>query len=390
MVSSITILGSTGSIGVQTLDVCRRYGIKVEGLAVAGKVEQLLLQIKEFQPPVVAVADKCAAEKLKHELKKEGLNTTVLEGPQAAAKLAQKTTAETVMCAMVGIAGLEPVVRALETGHQIALANKESLVAGGRLVMGLARNKGILIRPVDSEHSAIWQCLRSGSEKELRRIWLTASGGPFRTFRRDEMLSVTPEQALKHPTWDMGAKISIDSATMMNKGLELIEACWLFDIKPEQIEYLVHPQSIIHSMVEWQDGSVIAQLGDADMRLPIQLALTYPDRLSEPERSFNPFTDNTSTLVFEQADYERFPCLRLAREAMDAGGLLPTVLNAANEVAVAAFLKREISFMDISGLIAATMQEIQGNGTDDNLEDILQTDREARLVAASLISRITN
>ena len=349
MVESITILGSTGSIGTQALDVCRRYRVAVHGLAAARNSRLMLEQIEEFKPEIAVLTDPQAADELRVAVSSKGLTTRIFSGDEAVAKLAAETTAEMVLCAMVGMAGLVPVVAALEAGHEIALANKEALVTGGQLVMNLARKKNLRIRPVDSEHSAIWQCLATGNKRELRKVWLTASGGPFRGLTLKEMETVTRAEALSHPTWEMGAKISIDSATMMNKGLELIEACWLFDLPPQMIEYLVHPQSIIHSMVEWRDGSVIAQLGHADMRLPIQIALAWPERLPAPERVFNPFAAEAAQLTFFPPDTENFPCLKLCRAAMKFGGLMPTVLNAANEVAVAAFLEEKSASLRFTG-----------------------------------------
>ncbi len=387
MINSLTILGSTGSIGVQTLEVCRKYNVDVVGLAAGQNVARMLEQIIEFKPQTAVMAQARAADELRVQVNQLGLSTRVIGGEEAVSDLAAEAPAEMVMCAMVGMAGLKPVVSALRAGRQIALANKEALVTGGKLVMNLAREKKILIRPVDSEHSAIWQCLTSGRKKELRKIWLTASGGPFRGRTLDQMRAVTREEALDHPTWEMGAKITIDSATMMNKGLEMIEACWLFDVGPQKIDYLVHPQSIIHSMVEWQDGSVVAQLGHADMKLPIQVALAHPNRLSDPERVFNPFDPSASTLTFAKPDPENFPCLRLAGEAMKAGGLMPTVLNGSNEVAVASFLEGRISFVMIPELIKRTMDACVGKLSDDgSLAAILEADRLARRVAERLLS----
>ncbi|MGI6545678.1 MAG: 1-deoxy-D-xylulose-5-phosphate reductoisomerase [Fastidiosipilaceae bacterium] len=387
MINSLTILGSTGSIGLQTLAVCRKYNVDVVGLAAGQNVARMLEQIIEFKPETAVMAQARAADELRAQVSQLGLSTRVLGGEEEVSRLAAEAPAEMVMCAMVGMAGLKPVVSALRAGREIALANKEALVTGGKLVMNLAREKKILIRPVDSEHSAIWQCLTSGRKRELRKIWLTASGGPFRGRTLEQMRTVTREEALDHPTWEMGAKITIDSATMMNKGLEMIEACWLFDVRPQKIDYLVHPQSVIHSMVEWQDGSVVAQLGHADMKLPIQVALAHPNRLSDPERVFNPFDPTASTLTFARPDPENFPCLRLAGEAMKAGGLMPTVLNGANEVAVASFLQDRISFVMIPELIERTMDACVAKLSDDgSLAAILEADRLARRTAGQLLA----
>jgi len=339
MIKSLALLGSTGSIGTQTLAVCQAFNIDVKGLAAGSNAVELFEQIKIFRPLVAALADEEEALRLRTWVKAAGLKTEILAGDESICDLAREIEAEMVVCAMVGMAGLAPAIAALEGDHEIALANKETLVAGGDFVMSLAAQKGRLIRPIDSEHSAIWQCIGTGGEKRLERIWLTASGGPFRGYTKEQLKTVNSAAALRHPTWTMGPKITVDSATLMNKGLELIEACHLFSVSESKVNIIVHPQSIIHSMVEWVDGSVIAQLGATDMTLPIQLALTWPDRRPGVARRFNPFAEGMSTLTMEPPDEDTFECLRLAREAYRQGNGLPAVLNAANEVAVAAFLE---------------------------------------------------
>lgn len=382
MIRSLAILGSTGSIGTQTLEVCRQYGIAVEALAAGSRADALFDQISQFKPAVAVLADEKAASALADRVRAAGLKTEVLGGSRAVCDVARETTADLVMCAMVGMAGLEPTVAALESGHEIALANKEVLVSGGQWVMRLAAEHGRMIRPVDSEHSAIWQCLMSGRRAQLRKIWLTASGGPFRGRRAADLTGVTASDALRHPTWSMGAKITVDSATLMNKGLELIEACHLFDVSPSDVEVVVHPQSVIHSMVEWQDGSVVAQLGHADMKLPIQLALGWPDRWPAPERRFNPFAPGASTLTAEPPDEETFRCIRLARAAMAEGGAAPTVLNGANEAAVAAFLAGRIGFLDIPRVVEAALERIDRMPSAGGLTEDLSAGAAVRAIAA--------
>lgn len=397
MIRSLTVLGSTGSIGTQTLEVCRRYGIGVEALVAGSRADQLFDQICQFKPAVAVLSDEQAAASLAGRVRSVGLRTEVLGGSRAVCDVARDTTADMVMCAMVGMAGLAPAVAALEGGHEIALANKEVLVTGGQWVMRLAAERGRMIRPVDSEHSAIWQCLMTGRRAELRKIWLTASGGPFRGRRAEELANVTVADALRHPTWSMGAKITIDSATLMNKGLELIEACHLFDVSPSDVEIMVHPQSVIHSMVEWQDGSVVAQMGHPDMKLPIQLALGWPDRWPAPERRFNPFAPGAAVLTAEPPDEETFRCLRMAREAMAAGGAAPAVLNGANEAAAAAFLAGRIRFSDIPRVIEAALDQIgriPGTGgltesmdAGEAVRAIVAIDAETRRIARGWMKR---
>lgn len=373
MAKKISILGSTGSIGVQTLDVARNLGIEVLGLTANSNIELLESQAKEFKPCAVAVNDEHLAEKLGLRLKGTGIE--VYSGLGGLVKIATLGQVDMVVTSIVGIAGLIPTMHAIEIGKDIALANKETLVTAGQLVMAKAKEHGVGILPVDSEHSAIFQSLMGNDRTALSKIILTASGGPFRGKTKAELENVTLAQALNHPNWNMGNKITIDSATLMNKGLEVIEARWLFGLEMEQIEVVIHPQSVIHSMVEYIDGSIIAQLGPADMRLPIQFALTYPGRAA------NSFSRadflKTGTLTFEKPDYDAFPCLKLAFEALKAGGTVPTAMNAANEVAVGLFLEEKIGFMDISRIIEQVM-DAHSNIEEPDLDQILAADKWAR------------
>jgi len=361
---NVSILGSTGSIGRQTLEVCENLGYNVIAISGHSNRELLMEQAAQFKPDLVVDA----ADKM------DGL-LAVAGHPQA----------DVVVNALVGNVGFLPTVKAIRAGKNVALANKEVLVCGGAVVMPLAREHGVSIIPVDSEHSAIFQCL-AGSSGDVRKIYLTASGGPFRGKTLPEMASVTPAQALKHPNWSMGAKISIDSATMMNKGLEVIEAAWLFGLDASQIEVLVHPQSIIHSMVEFTDGQILAQLGAPDMRHAIQYALTHPKRLNNNFDKLD-FTKH-SNLTFESPDMENFPCLRLAYDALSKGGLLPTVMNAANEVAVQGFLDGQIGFLDIAKIIEGTMLAYTGEkGEQVSIESILNKEQWARDFARKGVGR---
>ncbi|MTI82861.1 MAG: 1-deoxy-D-xylulose-5-phosphate reductoisomerase [Firmicutes bacterium] len=376
----IAILGSTGSIGKQALQVIPGLAseFKVAGLAAGSNKELALQQVKEFVPEVVSLAKEEDAHWLQHNLGPE-LGTTVVWGIDGLVAVATLSGVDTVLTAVSGAVGLLPTVKAIKAGKDIALANKETLVAAGPLVMDLARAHGTRLLPVDSEHSAIWQCLQGENAERVSKIILTASGGPFRTFDMDLLKQVTPGQALKHPNWDMGGKITIDSATLMNKGLEIIEARWLFGLDYENIEVTIHPQSIIHSMVEFVDGSIIAQLGVPDMRLPIQYALTHPQRVkgSAPRLSW-PIGD----LSFEAPDYGRFPCLHLAYEAGRIGGTMPAVLNAANEIAVEQFITGRIGFMSIPSIVAKAMEKhtvIQ----KPSLDQIFEADRWAREMSIS-------
>lgn len=373
MHKTISILGSTGSIGRQTLEVARELNLAVEALTCNRNVALLAEQIQEFRPAAVSVGTAEAASELLTLLQTKDIKKTdipeIFSGEEGLVTAATMPGLDLVMAAIVGFSGLKPVLAALDAGYDVALANKETLVAGGSLVMDLARRKKAKILPVDSEHSAIWQCLNGAPDQKFSRIFLTASGGPFRGYSGAELKNVTLAMALKHPTWDMGAKISIDSATMMNKGLEIIEACHLFSCPPEQIEVAVHPQSIIHSMVELEDGSVLAQLGFPDMRLPIRLAITWPERPpASYHEPFDPFSPQASQLTFERADEGAFPALGLARAAITEGGLAPCILNAANEAAVKLFLDEKISFPRIWQIVAEEMAAKRANITNPDYE----------------------
>ncbi len=351
----IAILGSTGSIGTQTLDVVRAHPNKltVEVLTANKNGDLLIKQAKEFKPNAVVIVDENQYKKVKDAL--ISLDIKVYAGSDSISQVVQMGTVNTVVTAMVGYAGLQPTIKAIEAGKNIALANKETLVVAGDLITRLVKENNVFITPVDSEHSAIFQCL-TGEPEKIEKIILTASGGPFRNKTVDELRKVTPKQALKHPNWEMGAKITIDSATMMNKGLEVIEAKWLFGVKNRQIDVVVHPQSIIHSMVQFTDGSIKAQMGLPDMKLPIQYALSFPDRWHSdfPRMDFKLYPN----LTFEQPDLVKFPCLALAYNALDKGGNAPAIVNAANEVAVDAFLKERIGFMQIPELIEKAINNI--------------------------------
>jgi len=380
MAKKISILGSTGSIGTQTLDVARNLNIEVVGLAVDKNIDLLEKQIIEFKPLAVAVNDKELAKVLKEKVKDKDVQ--VYSGLEGIIKIATMDEADTVVTSMVGIAGLMPTIEAIKAKKNIALANKETLVTAGAIIMREAKKNGVNILPVDSEHSAIFQSLMGNNKTAVAKILLTASGGPFRKKNKKELEQVTVEEALKHPNWDMGCKITIDSATLMNKGLEMIEAKWLFDIEPEKIEVLVHPQSIVHSMVEFIDGSVIAQLGSPDMRLPIQFSLTYPERV---ENNF-PKLDllKIGRLTFEEPDCEKFPCLGLAFRAVKCGGSMPAAMNAANEEAVALFLNRKIGFADIPRIIKRIMDMHDAHSNPD-IEKILEIDLWARNTVKSIL-----
>lgn len=372
MEKSIVILGSTGSIGTQALDVARAHGYRVKGLAAGRNIKLLESQAREFKPEVVAVSDTGAAEELKVLLADTDIK--VLCGESGVEELSA-LKCDTVLNAIVGIAGLKPTLAALSVGNEIALSNKETLVAAGDIVMKTAQEKGVSILPVDSEHSAIFQCLQGVPEGSLSKILLTASGGPFFSKTADELKSVTPEMALKHPNWEMGAKITIDSATMMNKGLEVIEAMHLFGVEAKDIEILIHRQSIIHSAVELRDGAVIAQLGAPDMRLPIQYALTYPERLPCPGHSLS-LTD-ICELTFHKPDFNTFRCLSACVEAAALGGLKPAAANGANEQAVALFLQNKISFLQIGELVEGAMNN-QKQILNYIIEDVFAADKAAR------------
>lgn len=378
----ITILGSTGSIGTQTLDIVREYPtqFKVTGLAAHHNWELLARQALEFRPRRVVIADSSLHPKLSEAL--AGIGIEVEAGDRAVAELSAMPEGDTVVTAMVGYSGLLPTIHAIGAGKRIALANKETLVVAGELITNLLRESESEIIPVDSEHSAIFQCLVGEDRSKLRNIILTASGGPFRTLSADRLDTVTVADALHHPNWDMGAKVTIDSASMMNKGFEMIEARWLFDCPPEKIQILVHPQSVVHSMVEFCDGSIKAQLGVPDMHLPIRYALGYPERLSTTAAPLS-FAEH-STLTFERPDTDKFPLLRMAFEAVAAGGNMPCTLNAANEVAVDAFLKGKIRFTDMPQIVSATLEQTEYI-KEVTLDNLIHTHAVATKTARSLI-----
>lgn len=372
----IAILGSTGSIGVNCLQVIQRYPerFRVVALAAGRNVALLAEQVIQFKPEIVSVMDKDGEIQLKELLK--GYDVEILCGEQGHVRIATMPAVDMLVSAVVGVVGLRPAIEAVKCGKDIALANKETLVAAGRIIMDMAKKHGSVILPIDSEHSAIFQCLHARDRAEIRKIILTASGGPFR--HRKDLESIVPFDALQHPTWNMGAKITIDSATLMNKGLEVIEAHYLFGIPTEDIQVVVHPQSIIHSMVEFVDGSVMAQLSVPDMKSPIAYALSYPERLEGVIERLN--LSSIGILSFEEPDLERFPCLQLAYDALDFGGTMPAVLNAANEVAVHRFLARKIGFIDIPGIIKQVMDRHKVI-PDPSLDDIFAVTEWARDMA---------
>lgn len=368
----IAILGSTGSIGTQTLEVVRENkDIEVSGLAAGNNIERLEAQIREFAPKVVAVWSEERAKELADKVR--DLDVKIVSGMEGLIEVSTLPEVEILVTAIVGMIGIRPTIAAITAGKHIALANKETLVTAGHIIMPLAKERGVSILPVDSEHSAIFQSLQGGQERALHKILLTASGGPFRGRRWEDLQNVQVEDALKHPNWEMGRKITIDSSTMVNKGLEVIEAKWLFGVDVDQIEVVVQPQSIIHSMVEYVDGAVIAQLGTPDMKLPIQYALYYPERRYLPGDRLD--FRGLAQLTFEEPDLETFYGLRLAYEAGKAGGSLPTVFNAANEKAVSKFLNREIRFLEIPEMIQACM-EAHKNIANPSVDEILQTEAE--------------
>ena len=370
----LIIPGSTGSIAVQALDVAQLHGYDVLALTADRNVERMEEQIRQFKPRLAAMADEQAAADLKTRVADTA--TKVLSGKDGVKACAAFSGEATVLNSIVGMAGLEPTLSAIEAGSRIALANKETLVAGGKLVFEKAREKGVGILPVDSEHSAIFQALQGMNDKrELKRLILTASGGPFFGKTKEELKTVTLAQALKHPNWSMGAKITVDSATMMNKGLELIEAVWLFDMPPEKVDILVHRQSIVHSLIEYVDNSVIAQLGVPDMRIPIQYALTYPQRFESPVAQLR--LEQWKTLTFDEPDYETFACINLCRKAIGLGGLYPAAANSANEMANELFRSGQIGFLDIPRLVSLALEAAESK-PDYKLADVLAIDRWAR------------
>jgi len=379
----IAILGSTGSIGTQALEVIAAHpdSFQVEVLTAQNNADLLIEQAKKFNPNAVVIVNEEAYPKVKEAL--IPLDIKVYAGENALCSVVQMDTIDLVLTALVGYSGLKPTLKAIEAGKNIALANKETLVVAGELVTKLAKSKGVNIYPVDSEHSAIFQCLVGEFHNPIEKIILTASGGPFRGKKRNELIQVTKAQALKHPNWTMGAKVTIDSATLMNKGLEVIEAKWLFGLKTEQVEVVVHPQSIIHSIVQFEDGSMKAQLGLPDMRLPIQFAMTYPARLKSDFPRFD--FANFPALTFEKPDTETFRNLALAFEALGRGGNMPCVLNAANEVAVAEFLQERIGFLEMSDVVEQCLAKMDYI-TSPTLEDYVSTDKETRIKAKELIN----
>ena len=387
----LTILGSTGSIGESTLDVVSRHPEKFRVFALAGhrQVDKLVAQCKQFRPEYAVVGDADHAAELEKKLKQEGISTQVLYGSQALIDVASADEVSGVMCAIVGAAGLPSALAAAQKGKTIYLANKETLVVSGALFMETARQNGATVLPIDSEHNAIFQVLPRDytgrlNEHGINSIILTASGGPFLNADLSTFDSITPEQAVKHPNWSMGRKISVDSASMMNKGLELIEAHWLFNCPPEKLEVVIHPQSVIHSMVRYRDGSVLAQLGNPDMRTPIAYCLGLPERIDSGvgELDFGAL----SALTFQKPDFDRFPCLKLAYQAMNAGGAAPCVLNAANEVAVAAFLDKHIKFTDIAKVVAHCLAQDFSDGRHD-IEGLLAQDAQTRRQAEAFIGK---
>ena len=389
MPQRLVILGSTGSIGLSTLDVCRNLGpdVQIVGLAAGSQWELLAQQARDTHAPRVSIADPDAYQPLKDAL--ADTDTEVLAGPDAATQLVAHPDCDTILAAVTGAAGLPAVLEAARRGRRICLSNKESLVLTGPILAQLAQQHGAELLPVDSEHSAIFQCLQTGAATEARRLILTASGGPFRTWTADQIANASVEAALEHPTWKMGPYITIDSATLMNKSLELIEARWLFDLPPEQIDIIVHPQSIVHSFVEFHDGSVMAQLGVPDMRVPIQYALTFPQRRPLPTAPFD--LAQIGSLTFEPVDRAKFPSVDLAYRVLEQGGVQGAVFNASNEVARKAFLERQLPFAAIVDTTARVLDEHARSGpardlTTPDLEHVLEADRWARSHATQLIA----
>ena len=386
---TITVLGSTGSIGVSTLDVIRRHPeqYQVFALTAHSRMEELFQQVQQFNPRYAVMGDEQQAQTLRNRLQQVGSDTEVLSGPDALVNVAEHADVDYVMAAIVGAAGLLPTLAAVKQGKRVLLANKEALVMSGQLFMDAVAASGAELLPIDSEHNAIYQCLPQGQavmQKGVAKILLTGSGGPFRNLPLDRFQQVTPDQACAHPNWSMGRKISVDSATMMNKGLEFIEACWLFGASTDQVEVVVHPQSVIHSMVQYVDGSVLAQMGNPDMRTPIAYGLAWPDRIEAGVDTLD-FV-KVAQLDFQAPDEQRFPCLRLAREAMDTGKTAPAVLNAANEEAVAAFLDNQVPFTTIAQVNQQVLERVQLLDAAD-IESVLAADQEARIVAKALLKQ---
>jgi len=381
----VLILGSTGSIGLSTLDVLARNPDQFElwGITANSNSAQLLEQIRQYQPEYAVINDEVAALDISKKVKAEGIDTKVLTGAENLQELAGHDEVDIVMAAIVGAAGLLPTLKAVEAGKRVLLANKEALVCAGPLFMQAVSRSNALLMPVDSEHNAIFQCLPDGqyNSAQIEKILLTASGGPFRGKSFQELSGVTPEQACAHPNWNMGQKISVDSATMMNKGLELIEACWLFGVSSDQIDIVLHPQSVVHSMVQYRDGSVIAQMGNPDMRTPIAHALSWPERTSS---GVDILDFARLKLDFEGIDYSSYPCLALALDAAKSMGAMPVVLNAANEIAVDAFLLRQISFLEIAKIVEKTLNSTSFS-EPVSIDEVIALDSEARVIAQSLI-----
>jgi len=387
----ITVLGATGSIGLSTLDVIARHPERYQVFALSGftRLSELHALCVRHAPQFAVVPEAGAARALQDDLRAAGLPTRVLVGEEGLCQVASAPEVDTVMAAIVGAAGLRPTLAAVETGKKILLANKEALVMSGALFMQAVRKSGSVLLPIDSEHNAIFQCMPQDFSRGLgvvgvRRILLTASGGPFRQTPLAELADVSPDQACAHPTWSMGRKISVDSASMMNKGLELIEACWLFDAKPSQVEVVIHPQSVIHSLVDYVDGSVLAQLGNPDMRTPIANALAWPERIDSGVAPLDLFA--VARLDFQAPDEERFPCLRLARQAAEAGNSAPAMLNAANEVAVAAFLDGRVRYLEIASIIEEVLN-LEPVVAVNDLEAVFTADAKARELAGQWLSR---
>ncbi len=383
MVKNLSVLGSTGSIGTQALDVARRYNINITALAAMKNIARLEEQVREFKPELVAVYDESAAKELK--IKISDTNTKVVQGSEGLNLAAGLNSSDMVLNSVVGMVGLKPTLCAIKEKKDIALANKETLVVGGKLVTDAAKENNVKILPVDSEHSAIFQCLQGMHDKKsLKKIILTASGGPFFGKSKSELKDITPQDALKHPTWNMGAKISIDSATMMNKGLEIIEAKWLFDVELEKIDVLVHRESIVHSLIEYNDNSVIAQLALPDMHLPIQYALTYPERCESLTNELD--LASVGSLSFSRACEDTFLCLKACKEAIRRGGLAPAAANGANELAVSLFLQGKISFLDIGEYVYMAMKSQKDKEVKD-IDDIIEADKQAREFVLSKLTK---
>jgi 1-deoxy-D-xylulose-5-phosphate reductoisomerase len=387
----ITVLGATGSIGLSTLDVIARHPDRYQVFALTGftRLSELLALCVRHVPRFAVVPEVAVARTLQDDLRAAGLSTRVLVGEEGLCQVASDPEVDTVMAAIVGAAGLRPTLAAVEAGKKILLANKEALVMSGALFMQAVRKSGSVLLPIDSEHNAIFQCMpldyaRGLGAVGVRRILLTASGGPFRQTPMAELAHVSPDQACAHPNWSMGRKISVDSASMMNKGLELIEACWLFDARPSQVEVVIHPQSVIHSLVDYIDGSVLAQLGNPDMRTPIANALAWPERIDSGVAPLDLFA--IARLDFQAPDEERFPCLRLARQAAEAGNSAPAMLNAANEVAVAAFLDERVRYPEIASIIEEVLN-LEPVVAVDDLDAVFTADAKARLLAGQWLSR---